>query len=148
MQKFRLSQVIPTLDRGVNKSDTLVSPILKERFQAAVRRLYSDTNVTSTFNTSFGDSETAIVDPSLFPLSFGTSRVLDSSTLELQECLSKYGKSRSQHRVSDEDAALVGRGCYAIDNAWSVRYQWLPCDVRFDHEKKGFPQYVFCHDAL
>ena len=53
----------------------------------------------------------------------------------MDDCIHFCGKGRSMKLLySNEDGALSGRDCYKLSNAWSIRYQWLPCDVEFQQE--------------
>ena len=134
---FHDSQIIHALDRGVEKSDTLVASAVKEALSAAVTRLEKDSETGMMLSSRSDQTVTSVVDPSLFPLIFGTTRVLRSGCIGLQDCVQKCTKGRTGSIPSDDECSLQGRSCYTNEKAWSNRYQWLPCEVRFDNEGKG-----------
>lgn len=131
--RFHQSQIILALDHGVYKSDTLFHSSLKSALQASLRRLERAGKVDKTSGSD--KIESTIVDPSLHPLCFGKTKHLRSASSKLDNCIKLCGKGTSRNSLRPgEDGSLKARHCYAINNAWSVRYQWLPCDVSFEPE--------------
>ncbi|KAL8783078.1 MAG: hypothetical protein Q9213_004890 [Squamulea squamosa] len=52
-----------------------------------------------------------------------------------RDCIRLSGKGMSRNLISpNENGALNERNSYKIDNAFSLRYQWLPCDIHFEEE--------------
>jgi len=82
------------------------------------------------------DGSRKTADPSLFPFSFQRSRCLEDSTVGRHDCIDQCGKGQiaglPQGPEGQRNGSLRGRGCYANDKAWSLQYQWLPFEVRFD----------------
>lgn len=138
---FCQTELIPALDHGIYNSDTLLSPSLKCSLQASLRRL----NWTSRRDKSLYSAgrETSVVDPYLYPLVFGETKIFNCPFHDRDDCITKCGQGSSGISWSPhnrEDGSLNGgeRSCgstdYMFRNAWSVRYQWLPCDVNFELE--------------
>lgn len=129
--QFQKSQIIPALDHGVCKSDTIISSALKTTLRASIERLERGNKHDST---KWSEAvESLIVDPSLYPLCFGRTGYRGSAMSKIEDSIKLCGKARSSYPPQEEKSgSLRGHGYYAIDNAWSTRYQWLPCDVEFD----------------
>lgn len=80
-------------------------------------------------------SQRSIVDPSLYPLHFGLTKYYSDPMSSFTDCIRLSGKGMSRDRISPkENGILDERHSYKIDNAFSLRYQWLPCDIRFEEE--------------
>lgn len=139
---FQYSKIIPALDRGVNKSDTLLSPTLKAEFLAAVALLDREPSVIYIKRTNFDKILTNIVDPSLYPFICRTTKVVRYDFVGLDECIewcNKGAKKIYMEHISE--SKLIGKGCYANEKAWSRQYQWLPCEVKFDDKHGDLPRY-------
>ncbi|KAG9667201.1 hypothetical protein KCU99_g6742, partial [Aureobasidium melanogenum] len=85
-----------------------------------------------------------LVDPSLFPLVYGRTRVLmDSGRVSLDNTINSFGRGeivlefppgyfRRQRHVLPYPAwseEVTPRETNKDDRTWSARYQWLPCEV-------------------
>jgi len=125
------SGFIPALDHGVYKSDTRISSALKTSLGASIGRLEQGNEDHST--TWSETVESSVVDPGLYPFCFGRTRYRVSAMSKIEDSIRLCGKGRSRSLLQPEESgALRGKDCYVIDNAWSTRYQWLPCDIKFD----------------
>lgn len=128
---FQESRIIPALDHGVYKSDTTISSALKTSLRASIEHLERGNKDDSTKWSKAVES--SIVDPNLYPLYFGRTRYRVSAMSKIEDSIKLCGKGRSRRLLQQEESgSLRGKDCYAIDNAWSTRYQWLPCDIEFD----------------
>ncbi len=133
-KEFRDTHIIPALDRGIFKTDDLVTLTQKERLSRAVFLLEDESRDRGSLSAKpHGLLKT--VDASLFPFSFRRSRCLRGSTVGVDDCIHQCGKGRIAGLPQDPkgplNSCLSGRGCYANDKAWSLQYQWLPFEVRF-----------------
>jgi hypothetical protein len=87
-----------------------------------------------------------LVDPSLFPLVYGRTRVLmDSGRVSLDSTIDFFGRGeivlglppgffRPRRPVRQYPSRLeevTPRVTNRYDERWSARYQWLPCEVEF-----------------
>ena len=145
---------IPSLDHGVYKSDTMIPSPLKTRLQGSLLHLERfSKRVQKEISTGLKSS---IVDPYLYPLIFGLTKYYSSAILGLERCvrLSGVGMSNKSLIPPYMDASLSERFSYKIENAWSTRYQWLPCDISFDEQtgnarcaKSGASSMVQAHSS-
>lgn len=123
------------LDRGIFKTDDLVTSTQKENISRAVFHLEDESRDRGSLSAKpHGCLRT--VDPFLFPFSFQRSRCLKGSTVGRHDGIDQCGKGQiaglPQGSEGQRNGSLRGRGCYANDKAWSLKYQWLPFEVRFD----------------
>ncbi|KAI4835262.1 hypothetical protein E4T44_08688 [Aureobasidium sp. EXF-8845] len=87
-----------------------------------------------------------LVDPSLFPLVYGRTRVLmDSGRVSLDSTINSWGRGeivpefppgyfrRRRHVLSYRawSEEVTPRETTYDEGTWSARYQWLPCEVDF-----------------
>lgn len=131
---FRQSQHVPALDHGVCKSDTIVPRALKNALKGSLMRL--ERLRRKEVGNHHTGPELFIVDPCLYPLCFGLTRYYSSAMSSLESSMRLSGKGLSNRDLISPkvDPVLYEVGCYHIDNAWSTRHQWLPCDISFDEE--------------
>ena len=136
--QFQHTKYLPALDHGVHKSDAIAKPALGEALQSSLRRLER----SSTSGSHHGTQPKVIVDPCLYPFRFGVTRYYSSPMSSFQQSIRLSGKGKSRNLLSpNSNGTLDERNSYLIDNAFSLRYQWLPCDIRFD-EDTGEARYV------
>lgn len=121
---------IPALEPGIYKSDECVSSTQRETIYEAISRLEGDLSNRGCLLPS-SDGVTKIMDPSLSPFSFERSKCLKEGKLGWEDSIQQCGRGQVIGKLTGSEAALKGRGCYANDTAWSLRYQCLPFDVRF-----------------
>ncbi|THY15534.1 hypothetical protein D6D02_03898 [Aureobasidium pullulans] len=86
-----------------------------------------------------------LVDPSLFPLVYGRTRVLmDSGRVSLDSTINSFGRGaivlecppgyfrpRNVRRYPLWSEEVTPRATNSDDERWSARSQWLPCEVDF-----------------
>ncbi|KAL9637114.1 MAG: hypothetical protein Q9204_001998 [Flavoplaca sp. TL-2023a] len=129
--QFQHTKYLPALDRGVYKSDAIVKPALGEALQSSLRRLER----SSTSGSHHGTQPRIIVDPCLYPFRFGVTKYYSSPVSSFQKSIRLSGKGMSRNLLSPNlNGTLDERNSYKINNAFSLRYQWLPCDISFDEE--------------
>ena len=131
---------IPALDHGINKSDAVVRSGWKISLQRSLRRLEQVSEQDRNHRPQA--FQHLIVDPCLYPLRFGLTKYYSSPMSSFNDCIRLSGKGMSRNLISPkENDGLDERNSYKIDNAFSLRYQWLPCDIQFE-EKTGRARYV------
>ena len=127
--------IIPVLDSSscVLKSDKAIPARLKENLKQAVARLEDISDKEKDWRPDSDNSVLDLVHPSLFPLVYGQSRVLVSSTVNLENCLQNAGGG----------IIVPVPGKYTEEKFWSRRFQWLPCNVSFpDGEYAKIDSYI------
>lgn len=126
--QYQHTGFLPALDHGVYKSDAIVKPALREAVQSSLRRLER----VSTYDDKL---PRAIVDPCLYPFCFGLTIYYSSPMASFQDCIRLSGKGMSRNLISSKmNGTLDEIYSYKINNAFSLRYQQLPCDISFDEE--------------
>lgn len=79
---------------GVVKSDVAVTESIKKALKNAVRPL-EETPTTKDYHPRGDNKFLDLVDPSLFPLVYGRSRILQDELAGIHDCLSKIGKGEA-----------------------------------------------------
>ena len=124
-----------TLDTGSRcaKSDTVVSPDLQRELAEAVAPLLRRSE--KDWHPNSNEQVLNQIHPSLFPLVYGRTRVLETGSVDLHNCVKACGQgciAPSGQHVEDDRPAQEGRfGDLYNAGHWSIRFQWLPCEVKF-----------------
>lgn len=129
-REYGVSPLIPALGRGIFKMDDFVRPTQREKMCQAISRLERDLRDSGCL-LARSDGITKLVDPSLFPFSFERSRCLKEGKVGRGDSIQQCGRGQIVGQPGGSERALKGRGCYANDVAWSLRYQLLPFDIHF-----------------
>ncbi|KAI0011831.1 hypothetical protein F4779DRAFT_571445 [Xylariaceae sp. FL0662B] len=103
----------------VVKSDTAIPPELRDAFRAAVAPLENMLDRPKDRHPCSDDEVLELVDPSLYPLVYGTTKVLASGKVPLDTCVKYSGTGELTNSFDDSE-----------EDFWD-RYQWLPTDVHF-----------------
>ncbi|PPQ78623.1 hypothetical protein CVT25_010587 [Psilocybe cyanescens] len=123
----------------VVKSDTALSVELKQALQEAVIKF--EHGIPANLKDYRPDSDGKVWDvvhPSLFPLIYGRTRVLEMGTtaINLNDCLERSGEGNI---VNYPGKSKVKRQLYADELPFSEKFQWLPCEVDISGDE---PRYV------
>lgn len=118
-----------TLESGSRcaKADTLIDDGMQAELVRAVQPLLD--KVEKDWHPGSGEKVLNLVHPSLFPLMYGRTYVMEFGQVDLQDCISSCG----QGDLVAVDDDLVEAQYWGRSNAqlWSSRFQWLPCEVKF-----------------
>ena len=134
---FQQSRFVLALDRGIQKSDTLVDSATKRAFVAASTKLEEDPSVQKRVLSKTKN----LIDPSLYPLTLGPTKFLSSGEVTLTTCVQLSGKGSSAPTLSAKEGRIRGQRPYFEHKPTCSRYfQCLPCEVRFDKQCKGVPE--------
>jgi len=126
-----------TLESGspCAKSDTLVSRELHSELQTRIQPLLQAKD--KDWHPGSGEKVLNVCHPSLFPLVYGRTRVLEDQLVGLADCFSHYGKGTIAPIQSSIDHSGTresgGHRRWGRENdlRFSGKYQWLPTDVKF-----------------
>jgi len=138
---FKRISLVRVLDSGscVCKSDLLIPSILCKDLEDASRQLWKYAKKGGEIR-QFID----LVDPSMYPLVYGKTRMLnDGKRSGMADCVESCSDSSTIVSPSHVDDKLKAQrfehvpeftfstSASARDHAskWSLRYQWLPCDI-------------------
>jgi hypothetical protein len=133
----------------VVKSDKLLTPHLKEKLKAAVAALEHVPENCRDWHPGSDEKVLDLVHPSLWPLVYGTSRIIADRYIPLSRCLEFCGGGVPTHRptrprlerLSDYIPSIRDRG-EGEKRALSTKFQWLPCDVDIAGEKPRIQSYI------
>ena len=123
----------------VVKSDSVVPESLKLELQAAVTELEDVPEDQKDWHPGSDGKVLDLVHPSLYPLVYGRTRVLETGTTSLEDCIARCGEGKTTQIPSEQDVAQAESNTEL--NSYSRKYQWLPCmvDISGEHCK-----YVSC----
>ncbi|KAK0638191.1 hypothetical protein DIS24_g10065 [Lasiodiplodia hormozganensis] len=125
--------LILNTDTGVVKSDAVVSSELKQQFRAAMKPLEDVPDNQKDWHPGSNNTVLNLVDPSLFPLVYGRTRVLPHGTIGLNDCLQSFTFGE-QTQVPPWQEAQSETFVQHDAKTFSTKFQWLPCDVHFEEE--------------
>ncbi|CCD44362.1 hypothetical protein BofuT4_P059420.1 [Botrytis cinerea T4] len=145
---FRTTNRVPALDAGacVSKSDINVPQLLKRELCTAIEELRAQFDNNYWQICRWDQQVVNLIDPSLYPLVYGKTKVLlDGGKVGLNGFSKSYGQGittkipRVHPKGSNVAGAAHGLEKYGVpfyldENLyrWSTNYQWLPCEVKFD----------------
>ena len=140
-QSFQEDGIIAALDLDamVVKSDTIVSPELKTELRIACKPLEDIPTTLKDRHLGSDGKVLDLVDPSLFPLIYGRSRVLPTGKVGLQDCTEYIGKGEIAPYLDLPDLTTPKSCPFEWSRTgnidyWSAEFQWLPCDVKLAGE--------------
>ncbi|RLL98496.1 hypothetical protein CFD26_105121 [Aspergillus turcosus] len=130
-------------DSGVCKSNTLVAPDLRKDIQEAFEPLLSSTPTDSNQKPV-----RQLVDPSMYQLVYGTTRVLTNGGAVGLEIENWEGYKHCQiaptpvkptgrlYEINQNEIAReVDSRRYVKLDCWLTEFQWLPCEVSFEGDR-------------
>ncbi|KAK2732294.1 hypothetical protein CKAH01_02240 [Colletotrichum kahawae] len=130
---YESTGIIPVFDysAAVIKSDNAVTPEIKEELKKAVASLEDVPDAHKDWHPGSDEKVLDLVHPSLWPLAYGTTRILSDKRISLADTM-KYCGGGEVIPTPDED----------VDLCWSTKFQWLPCEVGLDDDKPRIASYI------
>lgn len=120
------------------KSDTLVPVELRDALLKAFTTLKKDQASTPDWHPNTEDQVQNLVHPSMYPLVYGRSRVLEKEVVGVEDAIEKWAGKGSVIPKDDwkydceRDRFRYGVGSGTVPPSfWSETYQWLPANVAF-----------------
>jgi hypothetical protein len=89
-----ISGVVSIFNGDVVKSDLVILKDIQESLKSAVQKLGDIPETLKDYHPGSDGKVLDLVHPSLFPLMYGRSRILDNSMIVLKECLEAIGKGK------------------------------------------------------
>jgi hypothetical protein len=131
---FNKTGALSVYNGDVVKSDTAVSEATKKSLQSAVKVLEDIPEIYKDYHPGSDGQVLDLVHPSLFPLIYGRSRVLEDTLIGLDDCLQSTGRGivvPIRAEKEQEQSNNQRRGYYRsnADPPYSMNFQWLPCEV-------------------
>ncbi|KAK1476707.1 hypothetical protein CABS01_15242 [Colletotrichum abscissum] len=136
---FEATGLIPIFDASsaVIKSDSAITPEVKEELKQGVAALENIPENEKDWHPGSDGKVLDLVHPSLWPLVFGKSRIVADKRILLKDTLAACGTG---------DVIPVPKKRYpdhqSSDDLWSVKYQWLPCDIDIEEGKPKIMSYI------
>ncbi|KAF7853259.1 hypothetical protein EAF04_010761 [Stromatinia cepivora] len=137
---YEQTGIIPTLDAcaSIAKSDNLVSKDLHNSLRKAFDTLKSDQSSSLDWHPNSNDMVQDLVHPSMYPLVYGSSRVLKDEVVGVNDAIEKWvGKGDlipfGGVKYERKGSAILS---FTGDKQqyWSETYQWLPANVAFQED--------------
>ncbi|KAL5364221.1 hypothetical protein BJX96DRAFT_168121 [Aspergillus floccosus] len=122
--------VVFNTNSGVYKSNTAISSALKSQLSHSVERLLLCQTVPQKSEADVKN----LVDPSLFPLIFGRTKILDGGQSCGMDANAWSSCNKEDQALSDRPHVVQGGTNWSWEagrSIWSSKFQWLPCEVDF-----------------
>ncbi|ROW11546.1 hypothetical protein VMCG_01299 [Cytospora schulzeri] len=130
---FEQTGIVPTLDASTTiiKSDKLVKDDLRESLRSAFRKLQDDQADHPDWHPGSNNMVQDLVHPSMYPLIYGRSRVLEDEVVGVSDAVEKWaGKGTVIEKDMEPARQTVALGDAGVPRSyWSNAYQWLPSNV-------------------
>ncbi|KAF7977248.1 hypothetical protein HWV62_4363 [Athelia sp. TMB] len=126
---FGETGVVTAYDGDVVKSDHIVSEELRQALKSAAAPLEQVGPIHQDWHPGSDGMVLDLVHPSLFPVVYGTSRILKDSIVGLHQGVELCGKGEVLP-VPPVPVAPWTRAYHTPDQ-FSTKFQWLPCQVEF-----------------
>ncbi|KAF8864890.1 hypothetical protein BDZ45DRAFT_613502 [Acephala macrosclerotiorum] len=128
---FKETGTISVYNGDVVKSDDAVPESIKLRLREQVRKLENVPEKYKDWHPGSNGQVLDLVHPSLFPLIYGQSRVVENELIDLKGCIESSGKGNTIPLPKEEIPRFVQR--YSLQ-PYSKKFQWLPCEVDISNE--------------
>ncbi|KAI1140179.1 hypothetical protein F5Y05DRAFT_308671 [Hypoxylon sp. FL0543] len=134
-EKAKVTGIVNVLDAelAVAKSDTVVPSSLVDALKAGVKVLEDVPDSEKDWHPLSGEKVLDLVHPSLFPLVYGTTRVLPYGKVPLENCASFIG--RGEATTVFEVAPADGPALWGSN-------QWLPSDIEWSENGPRITSYI------
>ena len=119
--------LVSVFDGDVVKSDTIIPPDLQAALKVAVEPLEDVPKHIKDWHPGSDDVVLDLVNPSLFPLVYGRTKVLKEGLTTLEDCIQRCGEGVVPGTAGPYPYVLPGR--FLDTMFYSERFQWLPCEV-------------------
>ena len=129
---FAKTGAVTAYDGDVVKSDTIVPEGLRLALKDAAAPLENVPAAQRDWHPGSDDTVLDLVHPSLFPVIYGTTRILKDSTVGLEDCVAQCGSGTVLGVPLENEALVAGnKQPYVMEDPYGRKFQWLPCDVEF-----------------
>jgi hypothetical protein len=131
---------VTVFNGDVVKSDVAIPTSVKESLQAAARNLENVPEKYKDWHPASDEKVLDLVHPSLFPLIYGRTRVLEDRLIGLADCIENCGEGNVVPIRDEKETHLQEKAKHSrlYWNQTSVPYskdfQWLPCEVDISAE--------------
>lgn len=151
VESFKKTGTVTVYNGDVVKSDTAVTLSTKQALQAEARKLEDIPTIYKDYHPGSDNQVLDLVHPSLFPLVYGQSRVLEDRLIGLDDAIPNCGNGIIVPVRDDAETLLDWKG--GMPQGWNYQvgthpyskdFQWLPCEVDIS---TGKAKYVSQQDS-
>ncbi|KAJ3455834.1 hypothetical protein MRS44_017316 [Fusarium solani] len=138
---FKRSGLVPTLDASatVVKSDIMIDEKLKRELRSAFEKLKEGQKTNPDWHPGTKSRVQDLVHPSLYPLVYGRTRVMQNEVVGVEDAISWAGKGEVIPQSTETPSPVDIRrsidysvgGSKVAPTFWSLDYQWLPSNLAF-----------------
>ncbi|KAM6506740.1 hypothetical protein FALCPG4_018834 [Fusarium falciforme] len=138
---FKRSGLVPTLDASVTvvKSDIMIDEKLKRELRNALEKLKEGQKDNPDWHPGTESRVQDLVHPSLYPLVYGRTRVIQNEVVGIEDAISWAGKGDVIPQCTETPSLVDIRRSinYSVGGSkveptfWSLDYQWLPSNLAF-----------------
>ncbi|KAF9469550.1 hypothetical protein BDZ94DRAFT_1180725 [Collybia nuda] len=126
----------------VIKSDSAIPNSLKEELKHATAPLEDVPSRFKDWHPGSNEQVLDLVHPSLFPLVYGRSRILPDSLTTLSDFVERCGEGVTLPVPPEKEGKLEPQsyryhGARQLNDPFSRKFQWLPCDVDISYVDGG-----------
>ena len=130
-EQFQKEKFVIAIDGDVCKSDTLITEETRLEIIEAIKVLEDVPESQKDWHPGSNDQVLDLVHPSLFPLAYGKSRIVEDELITIENCLESIGTGAI---IELKDSSLKlglskSKGNISVPHAWSKNFQWLPANV-------------------
>ncbi|KAM6511417.1 hypothetical protein FALCPG4_016422 [Fusarium falciforme] len=142
---FEETGMVPVMDYAayVIKSDTLITQTLQDELKAAVEPLENLQRSQNDWQPDTDGKVLNVVDPSIWSLVYGTSKILPDQHVPLDGCIDYCGMGEV---IPQPPKPILGRRTAMLFplrmKAFGTRSQWLPCNIDMTGEKPRIDSYI------
>ncbi|KAF9880650.1 hypothetical protein CkaCkLH20_01692 [Colletotrichum karsti] len=134
---FEKTGIVPVYDysTAVIKSDNILTPELLSSLRNAVKPLENVPSEQQDWHPRSNEQVLNLVHPSLWPLMYGRTRVLQDRVIGVEDALDYCGmgiKLRSPAKAETTQSTFRQWSSREGLKVLSNEFQWLPCDVKID----------------
>jgi len=131
---FESTGLISVYDADVVKSDRAIPESLRSSLLSAVKVLENVPDIQKDWHPGSDEKVLDLVHPSLFPLVYGKSRIIEEGKVTLENCIDNCGEGKILPIPPEGETDSSGpdsRRHYMPYNtlSYSRKFQWLPCNV-------------------
>ncbi|KAI8719939.1 hypothetical protein NCS52_00776200 [Fusarium sp. LHS14.1] len=141
---FKKSGLVPTLDASATivKSDILIDEELKQELRDAFEKLKKEQKANPDWHPGTESRVQDLVHPSLYPLVYGRTPVIQNEAVGVEDAISWAGKGDVILQTTETPSTVDIRRSidYSVGGSkveptfWSLDYQWLPSNVAFQSD--------------
>ncbi|KAF7968074.1 hypothetical protein HWV62_32065 [Athelia sp. TMB] len=130
---YKKTGLVTAYDGNVVKSDIIVPEELRLALKTAAAPLEQVPHAHRDWHPGSNDLVLDLVHPSLFPVVYGTTRILRGSTVPLNDCVAQCGTGEVLP-VPPEEMIYMPEDWEGQQPVYSRKFQWLPCEAEFAGE--------------